>query len=118
MDAPVHASGFRSSRPSSQYAHPVPWLRDRLIRQPRLHPGDLRSSSTCPKSSVPSGVRTRADGVFAVLPQTASQCAKMMWCRPQDGEMKDTMIGVALAKNVLVRPASRVSFCFTGGDIP
>jgi hypothetical protein len=28
-----------------------------------------------------------------------------------------TIIGVDLAKNVFVRPASRVSFCFTGGDI-
>jgi hypothetical protein len=26
-------------------------------------------------------------------------------------------IGVDLAKSVFVRPASRVSFCFTGGDI-
>jgi hypothetical protein len=26
-----------------------------------------------------------------------------------------TMVGLDLAKNVFVRPASRVSFCFTGG---
>lgn len=26
-------------------------------------------------------------------------------------------IGVDLAKNVFVRPESRVSFCFTGGNI-
>jgi hypothetical protein len=29
---------------------------------------------------------------------------------------KITRIGVDLAKNVIVRPASRVSFCFTGAD--
>jgi hypothetical protein len=26
-------------------------------------------------------------------------------------------IGLDIAKNVFVRPESRVSFCFTGGDI-
>ncbi|MCM2476489.1 hypothetical protein HGO38_23880 [Rhizobium sp. CG5] len=30
---------------------------------------------------------------------------------------KIATIGLDLAKNVFVRPASRVSFCFTGGDI-
>jgi len=29
--------------------------------------------------------------------------------------MKITAIGFDLAKNVFVRPASRLSFCFTGG---
>jgi len=28
--------------------------------------------------------------------------------------MKITTVGIDLAKNVFVRPASRVSFCFTG----
>ena len=28
-----------------------------------------------------------------------------------------TTIGLDIAKNVFVRPASRVSFCFTGGDM-
>jgi hypothetical protein len=30
---------------------------------------------------------------------------------------KITRIGVDLAKNIIVRPASRVSFCFTGAGM-
>ena len=31
--------------------------------------------------------------------------------------MKYTTVGVDIAKNVFVRPASRVSFCFTGAGM-
>ncbi|SIT47802.1 conserved hypothetical protein [Paraburkholderia ribeironis] len=31
--------------------------------------------------------------------------------------MKITAVGVDIAKNVFVRPASRVSFCFTGAGM-
>jgi hypothetical protein len=31
--------------------------------------------------------------------------------------MKITTVGIDLAKNVFVRPASRVSFCFTGASM-
>jgi len=45
--------------------------------------------------------------------------AGVMWCECQrnqeESEMNATTVAVDLAKNVFVRPESRLSFCFTGG---
>ena len=50
---------------------------------------------------------------------TASRCQTGWYEPPVKNEKESTMkimrIGVDLAKNVYVRPESRLSFCFTGG---
>lgn len=62
----------------------------------------------------------RRDGVVAALPvrPVLSEDGRVKSNGWKDGSMTyDTMIGIDLAKNVFVRPASRMSFCLTGGDI-
>jgi len=52
------------------------------------------------------------------LAPTASKCLRWKIRSSQatgGSEMKRTVVGIDIAKRVFVRPASRLSFCFTGG---
>ena len=66
---------------------------------------------------IPRSVKLR----WWMAPSDGIECAKMVFLqnpREEPSTMVDvTTIGLDIAKNVFVRPASRVSFCFTGGEI-